>query len=599
MEDHIGSRGARPATPACTWSGIDYAGPVMVDEPLPLTHQQRLELTAADDPPPGWVWPSLVLGAAWPALIASTRRDADLLRRLRPAPGPGRLGRIGELPGLPAAILVGTALALAVVFGFIRLGIHDTYPESWLFLVLALVLGIASPAAGLILVLAFMPMDLLAIITRGALDPIVPVLIAAAIGWWLLFLWAVALPLVARQVPAAVLAATRPVQPTARRALGYLGGMAVIAGLAWTWCAGAAELLSPVFTWSNALGDPTASATGPITDDRAGLAIAAALALLGWTLLRDTFAVIDDEAATDDAPPDWPRLLPILDRRLAPVRWVLVLVIGLVVLGGMITAPLDVLILGAALLAARPGVHWLLGRFPVALLLLGQVPWVVRLAAGVVGAWLAATILTRVVTEPALGSERLPIVLATAAGIVILALLLEADTVADDRMRASEARAAARPTGSGDGDRGDETDEAEQPPTADDLAAATARPVSVPTARLRPRRSRRAVTGLLGTVALLLLPAAALAQSGTPCPVGERCLPDASTMAAAASGAAALLTLSLGVAGRFVSVRRDVAIRTAALVGDPLALDAPPPSTARSAALTRVRGAIEEAWRAG
>ena len=155
---------------------MDYAGPVMTDEPLPLTHQQRLALTAADDPPPGWVWPSLLLGTVMPALLAGARREADLLRRIRPAPGQGRLGRIGELPGLPAAVLVGTALVLAVLFGFVRLGISDVYTESWLFLALALLLGLASPAAGLVLTLAFIPFDLLAAITRGSLDPLVPAL---------------------------------------------------------------------------------------------------------------------------------------------------------------------------------------------------------------------------------------------------------------------------------------------------------------------------------------------------------------------------------------------------------------------------------------
>jgi hypothetical protein len=558
----------------------------MVDEPLPLTHQQRLELTAADDPPPGWVWPSLALGAAWPALIATTRRDADLLRRLRPSPGPGRLGRLGELPGLPAAILVGSALLLAVLFGFIRLGIHDTYPESWLFLALALILGLASPAAGVILVLAFIPMDLLAIITRGALDPVVPVLVAAAIGWWLLFLLAVALPLVGRQVPAAVIATTRPASANLRRALGYLGGMAVAAGLAWTWCAGLTELIAPVFTWSNALGNPTASAIGPVTDGRAGLAAVAALALLGWTLLRDIFGVVDDEAAADVDPPDWPRPLPRPDRRLVPVRWALVVVVGLIVLGGMITAPLDAVVLGAALLAARPGVHWLLGRFPVALLLLGQVPWLVRLAMGIVAAWLAATVLTLIVTEPAFGSERLPIVLATAVAIVILALLLEADATADERMRASEARAASRPADPGMADE-----------ATDDLAA-TARPA--PTARPARPRLRLVMTALTATAVLLLLPAVVLAQSGTPCPIGERCLPDAATMVAAATGAATLVLLTFGTGGRFVSVRRDAIIRAAAPMEDPAALlGSPPAPTPRSASVTRVRAAVEEAWRAG
>ena len=90
------------------------------------------------------------------------------------------------------------------------------------------------------------------------------------------------------------------------------------------------------------------------------------------------------------------------------MRWVALTAVGLLLLGGMISAPIDVVLLGGALLVSRPGVRRLLRRFPVALLLLGQLPWLVRLAIGVAVAWLASTVLTLLLTGPAFGSERLP-----------------------------------------------------------------------------------------------------------------------------------------------------------------------------------------------
>ena len=591
---------------------MDYAGRDMTDEPLPLTHHQRLALTAADDPPPGWVWPSLVLGTALPALLASARRDADLLRRVRPAPGPGRLGRIGELPGLPAALLVGAALVLAVLFGFIRLGISDVYTESWLFLALALVLGLASPAAGLVLTLAFIPMDLLAAITRGTLDPLLPALAGQALTWWLLWLLAVALPLVARQVPAAVLATTRPAHPDVRRALGYVSAAAVVAGLVWAWCAAAVELVRPVFTWSSALANPAPVTTGPLLDGRLGLMLAAAFALVGWTLLRDAFRLIDDEAEADAAPPAWPALLSALPARAEPVRWVALAAAGLLLLGGMITAPVDVLLLGGALLVSRPGVRRLLRRFPVALLLLGQLPWLVRLAIGVLVAWVASTVLTLVLTGPALGSERLPIVVATAVSILVLALLLEVDGATDDLMADRDARAAARQAGPAD-DLADDPDLPDDEPVIalgpgplpGDSQAAPAGPADPPRASIRGRSTgaslgRTVTSRALLVIPALVLPAVALAQGGAPCPVGETCLPAAGVSAATAAGAATMLALTFGAAGRFVSMRRDAAYRqdAGAAAGAPDAQDEAFPGdvTGRGA---RIRAAILAAWRAG
>ena len=509
----------------------------------------RLRATAADEPPPGWVMPAVTLGLGLPALASATRRDVDLLRRLPPMPGE-RLARVRSLPGLPAATLTGVALGLALVFGFVRLGISDVYTESWLFLVLALLLGVVSPAAGLLLAIAFVPMDLLAVITRGTLDPLLPALAGRVISWWLLWLLAVVVPLVARQVPAAVLATGRPASPKVLRLLAYAGSAAVLAGLLWLWCGAVAELIRPALAWTSMLGNPRPSVTGPITDGRDGLLIVAVMAALAWTVARDLVRIVDDEAAADIEPPTVADRLPSLPVRLRPVRWVAATALGLLLLGAMITSPVDILLLGAALLAAKPGVRWLLRRFPVAMLLAGQLPWLVRLALGCAAAWLVASIVTFLLAGPMVGSERFPIVVATSVAILVLALFLEVDAATDDVLRERDERAAARSAAAG--------------PTI--IAAAVA-------------------------LAGLLLPTVALAQGSVVCPLGEVCLPSASVSAAAAVGSAALLALTMGTGGRFVSKRRDAAVRR------------PTVTAARAEGVgglvERGRAAILAAWRAG
>ena len=408
---------------------------VMTSEPLP---------TAADDPPPGWVLPATTLGLVMPALASSARRDADLLRRLPPLPTE-RFARVRSLPGLPAAILTAVALGLALVFGFVRLGITDVHTESWLFLVLALGLGLVSPGAGLIMVLAFVPMDLLAVITRGQLDPLLPALAGRFISWWLLWLLAVVLPLVVRQVPGAVLALGRPDSPVGRRLIAYAAAVVTMSGLLWLWAGAVPELIRPVFTWTSMLGEPRPSVIGPVTDGRDSLVLAAALVVLIVTMGRDLMRVVDDETAAAIAPPVPTDRLPSLPVRLRPVRWVAATALGLVLLGAMmqLTARRGAPGRGAAAVA-RPGVRRLLRRFPVALLLLGQVPWLVRFALGCVGALVTSTVLTFLLGGPAFGSERFPIMVATAVALVVIALLLEVDAATDDLLREREERAEAR-----------------------------------------------------------------------------------------------------------------------------------------------------------
>jgi len=539
----------------------------MTMEPLP---------TAADDPPPGWVLPAVTLGLAMPALGSSARRDADLLRRLPPL-STERLARVRSLPGLPAATLTGIALGLALIFGFVRLGITDVYTESWLFLVVAVALGLVSPGAGLLLVLAFGPMDLLAAITRGQLDPLVPALAGRFISWWLLWLLAVVLPLVARQVPGAVLAVGRPDSPVGRRLLAYAAAAVTMMGLVWLWAGSVPELIRSVFTWTSMLGEPRPSVIGPVTDGRDTLLLAAAIVLVMVTMGRDLMRIVDDETAAAITPPVPADRLPSLPVRLRPVRWVAATALGLLLLGAMITSPLDVVLLGGALLLARPGVQRLLRRFPVALLLLDQVPWLLRFALGCAAAWITSTVLTFLLGGPAFGSERFPVVIATTVAILVFALLLEVDAATDDLLREREERAEARAAGATTPDADTrETPILLSPPSSSQV------------------RGRRSWAALAGTGALLLglvLPAVALAQGGAACAVGDVCLPPAAMSAVAATGAAALLALTLGAGGRFVSPRRDIASRR------------PDGVMSRAAGvrglLAQARAALHAAWRAG
>jgi len=537
------------------------------------TDLSRTLPTAAGDPPPGWVWPAVVTGLAMPALASAARRDVDLLRRLPPMPGT-RFARVRSLPGIPAAIVASAAILLAVVFGFVRLGIADVYTESWLFLVLALVLGLASPAAGLLLAIAFVPLDLLAVLTRGDLDPLLPALAGRIISWWLLWLLAVVLPLVARQVPAVMLAAGRPASPGTRRIVAYTAGAATIAGLVWLWAGAVPELIRPVFTWTTGLGNPRPEVIGPVTAGRDALLLVAALVLVGATALRDLVRVVADEVAADLDSPRVTERLPALPVRLRPVRWIAVTGVGLLLLGAMVSAPIDIVLLGGALLASRPGVRRLVRRFPMALLLLCQLPWLLRFGIGCGLAWLTSTLLTFLLAGPAFGSDRFPIVVATSVAILVIALLLEVDAATDDLFRERDERAAARTVAA-----------------AMDSPAHPAHPAE-PVLPAEPASSRRAVAAGVGLAAsALLIPALALAQGGVPCAVGATCLPPAAMSAAAATGAAAMLALTMGAGGRFVSMRRDSAIRR--------------PMNVASAAggvrglAGRARAAILAAWRAG
>ena len=161
-------------------------------------------------------------------------------------------------------------------------------------------------------------------------------------------------------------------------------------------------------------------------------------------------------------------------------------------------------------------------------------------------AWLAASVLTSLFAGPAFGSDRFPTVIATSAAIVLIALVMEVDAATDDLLRERDERAATR-------------------------AAAV-------------------VTTIILAVLAVVVPAVAAAQGG-PCPVGETCLPPSAMSTAAALGAAAMLSLTMGTGGRFVSMRRDAAVRRPAGVS--------PRPRGVSALLERARATAIDAWRAG
>ena len=187
------------------------------------------------------------------------------------------------------------AIALAVGFGYFRVGITAAYTESIAFLCLAVALGMLSPAASLLMVLVFVPLDLVTALQSHALDPLIPALAGRFISWWLLLTLAVAIPLVCRGVPGATLAAANPVDPIIRRLVGYASAGLTGAILVWLWTQAAPLLIQPLFTWSDALRVPSDAAI-QVAGEWENVVTAALFALLGTVLLRDSLGSLDEEA---------------------------------------------------------------------------------------------------------------------------------------------------------------------------------------------------------------------------------------------------------------------------------------------------------------
>jgi hypothetical protein len=364
-----------------------------------------------------------VAGLGYPTLAGSARRDADMLEAA-PTPG-GWLRWLGRIPHLWTWLPVGAAIAIAVAFGYARVGITAVYTESIVFLCFAVALGMLAPGAALLMALVFMPLDLATALQARTLDPMIPAVAGRVISWWMLLVLAVAIPLACRGIPAAAIAAPSPRDPIMRRLLGYPAAGGVGAVLVWLWTQAAPLLTQPVFTWSDALRAASAG-TQVVAAEWENVVTAALFALMATVLLRDALGSLDEEAIEIDAamPPTGARGTRLLPDQSQIALQLLAAAFFTLMLGGIVREPVEILILFVTLAVAGPAIRFVLVGAPAVALPLARVPWLARFLLGIV---LGLTVAFALMVALSLGA-----VLAVAAGLVIFELLLQPDVALDE-----------------------------------------------------------------------------------------------------------------------------------------------------------------------
>jgi hypothetical protein len=404
-----------------------------------------------------------VVGLVYPALARSARLDAELIERLPDPPT-----NLRRLPSAYQTLLVGFVVAVAVFFSLLRaggelsswlgLGYDVVFTESYPFMLLALIIGMASPSAGLLLVMLHIPFDLIASAGAssgfgyGQLEPLLPALAGRAVSWWLLWLLAVGVPLMARSIPGATLASRQPRDRFLRTVLAYAAGGVVAAVLLWMWTAALPFLVRPVFVWTS-LGVPTDAAVQPIQATGVVLIVVGVLLTLAVTYLRQRFGVLEEEVheigepegdlgqlgaaqqsgafggnvsgqggldggSIDDGGDE-----PLFSEQLEFVGKIAVQAFAVIALGGIITGALDVAVLFAAATLGQLAAGWL-ARWPALTNLLGRIPWVIRFIVAFVVTFAFGNLVNNLVFNPVGDSEFFPLVITAAVGLALFRIVL-------------------------------------------------------------------------------------------------------------------------------------------------------------------------------
>lgn len=311
---------------------------------------------------------------------------------------------------------VGAVVAIGVVFSLARIGILDLYTESIPFLILALAAGLLSRTTGMLMVAVHVVFDLLRALT-GFGDTFGPAsiqgpeqLVGRLITYWLLWMLVVIIPTLQRVSHyAAIDWLARRGTPTIVAAP---ASAAVAAGFVYLWSTAEPFLIRPAFA-----GSPTVEAMEP---QRTGWLIA-----LAAFAIATAIAVAYQRRVWTGAD-----LIPLVRRtgRLDAGGLVMRLIayaVAIVLLLGLITSPLDVVLLLAALIGGELLVP-IMGRAEPMRSLLPRIPFLVRLALALGATFLVSHLLFNVFYQPFLGSEFFPIVLALGIGLVLFRLLVEA-----------------------------------------------------------------------------------------------------------------------------------------------------------------------------
>ena len=327
-------------------------------------------------PWPWWMAPARLVGRYRPALLAAARADAMAFRALpRAVVAVGLPLAVIALAGFVSVLHATTVLQhVGYPLDWLRFQMDDVWTEAPAFMLCAVAIGVFSPALGVLLVAVFGAMDLAAsTLQSDELQPLPWALAGRLVAIWLLWLLIVEIPLLGR-----LLAGSIRRLAGSRLAVAALTGV-VTGGFTLFWAAGAAILVRPIFEWSSLPSGGRVEAYlpmqgGGIVFALAGGAIAAAVAFYrrpGGLLQLG-------------APPTGPTADPRKPAApvLSAVRRLLFAALLTIGLGGMITEPLDAVVLFAALAGAAPLARLIAARVPFGAVL-DRLPSIARVAVAI------------------------------------------------------------------------------------------------------------------------------------------------------------------------------------------------------------------------
>jgi hypothetical protein len=348
------------------------------------------------------------------------------------------------LIGAVALPLLAVALPLLLALGHLSRGgpwtyvleidpwtvqIYDVFTESVPFMVAAAIVGLAAPAAGVLLVLAYGASDLVVTVLTGELQPIPGALAGRLVSYALLWLLAVEIPLLGRQLFESV--ASSDAAPRARRTMAVLIAAIGTGALVYVWTHGARLLIGAVY-YPTGTGLTPPPAFVVLLDNAILVAAAIGAAALVIFGVRYLGASAHIGASAIEPGPLFPRG--------SPLGYIASLAVAFFILLALYDKPIDAVILIAGLLLARPVARFVLSVTRSARVL-ARIPWPIRLLAGFVATLAFAAVFLGIVGISPL-SRLGNMVIAVAVGLVIMEIFLAADEVADASRESAARRVA-------------------------------------------------------------------------------------------------------------------------------------------------------------
>jgi hypothetical protein len=365
-----------------------------------------------------WMRPAWWLGRLRPGLRAATAADAARLRELPPA-----FGRI-ILPALAVALPILLAIGHATTIPWTApppnlspalLVIYDIFTESLPFMAAAAVVGLVSPAAGVLLTIVYALGNFGVTVWSGELKPVPGAAFGRLVTYLVLWLLVVEIPLLGRMV--FEWWSSRDDSPREKRSGALIASALTIAALVYIWAL-AAPLLN-VIVFLLAGREPPSLPTQVLAVYDGPLAAALGIATLAIFMVRyfgplARVARAEHEPASAGRPASLPAYLGSL-------------AVTMLVLSSVIRKPVDALVLLGGLLVARPVARGILRVTRLARVLAG-VAWPIRLIAGFAlslgFAWYFLAI-----AGVSLISPFFNMVIAIAVGLIIIEVFVAADEV--------------------------------------------------------------------------------------------------------------------------------------------------------------------------